>query len=271
MLGGTVIKKLTVTVLLIAILMLIGCKSKDDRKMPDQNQQSTPFVYAPLPPFNEIFKILDYLKMSDYDRAIDEKVFIVKQEVGHSAFALGVLTADGIISVRGHNKTKLNSIAEEMIRISNFLGLDESVLRLADQLKELINSDQWDELEKALEYYKNEVEGTLYQSQQYDQFTMMQVGGWTEGINRLAWFVDNQYNAKKSTVLMQKGTLNHLINNMEYINTPSIREAQYFKKTIEKLNQIKQVIDNPINNGYTQEQVKQLLTFSQDIKTVYIK
>jgi hypothetical protein len=250
---------------------MIGCKSKEAEKMPDANAQTTPFVYAPLPPFQEIFKILDYLKLNDFNQAVDEKAFTVKQETGHSAFALGVLTADGIISVRGHNKTKLNAIAEEMIRISNFLGLDESILSLADQLKELINNDQWEELEKALEHYKNEVEGTLYQSQQYDQFTMMQIGGWTEGINRIAWFVNKQYQADKSKVLMQKGTLNHLIKNMEYINTPTIKDAEYFKATQENLNNIKQIIDASKDDTYTKEQVNQLLILSQEIKKTYLK
>lgn len=265
------IRNIILTALLIVILVVMGCKSKDAQKLPDANQQATPFVYAPLPPFSEVFKILDYIKIADFDKAIDDKIFSVKQETGQSAFALGVLTADGIISVRGHNKTKLNAIAEEMIKISNFLGLDESILRLADQLKELIGNDQWDELEKALEYYKNEVEGNLYQSQQYDQFTMMQIGGWTEGINRIAWFVNKQYEANKSTVLMQKGTLNHLIKNMEYINTPSIKEAYYFKTTYDKLNEVKQVIDKAQNETYTKEQVNQLIKITQDIKDVYVK
>lgn len=265
------IKKLVIITLSIVTLFVIGCRSKEAQKMPDPGQQTTPFVYAPLPPFHEVFKILDYLKLGDYNQAVDEKVFTTKQEIGHSAFALGVLTADGIISVRGHNKTKINAIAEEMIRISNFLGLDENILRLADQLKELINNDQWDELEKALEHYKTEVEGSLYQTQQYDQFTMMQVGGWTEGINRISWFVNKKYSSDKTNVLIQKGTLNHLIKNMEYVNTPSIKDAEYFKATYKKLGEIKVVIDAPVNDTYTKEQVDQLMTLSQDIKKVYEK
>jgi hypothetical protein len=173
--------------------------------------------------------------------------------------------------VRGRNKTKLNSIAEEMIKISNFLGLDESILRLADQLKELIATDQWDELEKALENYKNEVEGTLYQSQQYDQFTMMQIGGWTEGINRIAWFVNKKYQADKSSVLIQKGTLNHLIKNMSYINTPSIKDTEYYKTTYDRLNKIKLIIDAPTKETYSKEQIDKLITLSQEIKKTYEK
>ncbi len=265
------IRKLTLLSLIVILLFVYGCKSKEAQKMPDANQQTTPFVYAPLPPFHEVFKILDFLKLGDYNQAVEDKIFATKQETGHSAFALGVLTADGIISVRGHNKTKLNAIAEEMIRISNFLGLDESILRLADQLKELISNDQWEELEKALENYKNEVEGTLYQSQQYDQFTMMQVGGWTEGINRIAWFVNKQYQPEKTIVLVQKGTLNHLIKNMEYINTPSIKDSYYFKTTYEKLQQIKLIIDKPVKDSYTKEQVDKLINISQEIKEAYGK
>jgi hypothetical protein len=255
--------------LIVILIVMMGCKSKEAQKTPDANQQATPFVYAPLPPFNAIFKILDYLKLADFNQAVDDKVFTAKQETGHSAFALGVLTADGIISVRGHNKTKLSSVAEEMTKISNFLGLDESILRLADQLKELISNDQWDELEKALEHYKNEVEGTLYQSQQYDQFTMMQIGGWVEGVNRIAWFVNKKYQPDKTTVLMQKGTLNHLIKNMQYINTPSIKDTDYYKVTYDKLNKIKLIIDAPNHNTYTKEQVEQLIVLSDDIKKAY--
>lgn len=264
-------RKLIVISLLLILVIAFGCKSKDSGKMPQAGQQTTPFVYAPLPPFSKVFMILDYLKLNDFNQAVDDKIFTAPQEIGHSAFALGVLTADGIISVRGHNKTKLNAIAEEMIRISNFLALDESILSLADQLKELVNSDQWEDLEKALEHYKMEVEGNLYQSKQYDQFTMMQIGGWTEGINRIAWLVNLQYQPDKTTVLDQKGTLNHLLKNMEYVSTPTIKDSYYFKTTYEKLLQIKQIIDADTNDTYTQEQINQMMAISLEIKDLYRK
>jgi hypothetical protein len=264
-------KRLITIGFILILIILTGCKSREAEKLPDGNTPPTPFVYAPLPPFHEIFKILDYLKLSDYNQAVEDKVFTSKQEIGHSAFALGVLTADGIISVRGHNKTKLNAIAEEMIKISNFLGLDESILRLADQLKDLISNDQWDELGKALEHYKSEVEGTLYQSQQYDQFTMMQLGGWVEGINKIAWFVDKNYQVDKTKVLAQKGTLNHLISNLGYITTPSIKDAYYYKTSMEKLNSINKVVDNTKNDTYTKQQVESLITITAEIKKLYSK
>jgi hypothetical protein len=260
--------KKVITLLLIAVIMfsMFGCKSKEKRTMPDKNLKSTPFIYASLPPFSAIFKILDFLKLNDFDKAVPDKIYTTKQETGRMAFALGVLTADGIISVRGHNKTKVTAIAEEMIKISNFLGLDESILRLADQLKELIAQDQWEELEKALENYKTEVEATLYQSQQYDQFTMMQVGGWAEGVNRIAWFVNKQYAADKTKVLEQKGTLNSLIKNMGFIATPSIKDEVYFKSVMDSMQKIKMVIDKSSNGTYTKEQVDQLLAISQEAK-----
>jgi len=263
------LKKVIIVGILVIAVILSGCKSSQKEKLPPPDTQTTPFIYASLPPFHTIFEILDYLKLGDYDQAVPTKVYRTKQETGHAAFALGVLTADGIISVRGHNKSKLNAIAEEMIRLSNFLGLDESILRLADQLKELVNNDQWEELEKALEYYKSEVEGSLYQSQQYDQFTLMQLGGWIEGTNRVAWFVSRNYQKDKTKVLNQQGTLNHLISNMEYINTPSIQSASYFKPSYEKLLQIKRIIDKPVDNTYSREQVEQLISLTADIKKIF--
>src|SRR5512133_1587690 len=108
--------KKTVIIILIAVVLftVFACKSKEAEKLPDKNAKVTPFIYAPLPPFTEIFKILDYLKLNDFDSAVSDKIFTTKQETGSMAFALGVLTADGIISVRSHNKTKVTAIAEEM-------------------------------------------------------------------------------------------------------------------------------------------------------------
>ena len=254
----------------MTLILFFGCKGREAQKMPD-GPPPTPFIYAPLPPFHEVFQILDYLKLGDYNLAIEEKVFSSRPETGQAAFALGVLTADGIISVRGHNKSKLNDIAEEMIKLSNFLGLDESILRLADQLKELISEDQWEELEKAMEYYKSEVEGSLYQSQQYDQFTMMQLGGWVEGINRIAWFVNRSYQIEKTSVLAQRGTLNHLISNLEHVTAPSIKDSYYFRTSTKKLTEIKSIIDTAKDDTYSIQQVQSLIQKTDEIKKLYTK
>jgi hypothetical protein len=250
---------------------VFACKSKEAAKQPDKEMKVTPFISAPLPPFTKIFEMLDYLKLSDFDSAVSDKIFTTKQETGSMAFALGVLTADGIISVRSHNKTKVTAIAEEMIKISNFLALDESILRLADELKGLIAKDQWVELEAALENYKSQVEGTLFQQEQYEQFTMMQIGGWVEGVNRIAWFVQKKYSTDKTKVLDQKGTLNSLIKNMGHIETPSIKEQAYFTNTTDKLQQIKGVIDAGKDGTFTKEQVDQLVKLSQETKDGFQK
>ncbi len=261
---------IALTTLMIGLVMF-GCKSRETGKLPETNQPPTPFIYAPLPPFHKVFAILDYLRLGDFDQAVDDNVYETKQEIGRSAFALGVLTADGIISVRAHNKKKIDNIYKEVIRISNFLGLDASILRLANEMKDLINSDNWDELEKALENYKTEVETSLYQSQQYDLFTMMMAGGWVEGINRISWFVDRNFQTGKTNILEQKGTLNHLLTNLDHVVTPSFKDTGYFMTTREKLLQAKQIIDKEQNGLYTREQVKQLIIITDEIKDAYAK
>ncbi len=261
-------KQYFICILIAGLCLLSSCKRREIKNLPDKDVQPVAYVFAQLPPFHEIFKIFDYLKLSDYDKAIPDKVYTTKRETGRSAFALGVLTADGIISVRGHNKTKLNKIAKEMISISNFLGLDASILSLADQLKELIEKDQWEELEKALEHYKSEVEGTLYQSQQFDQFTMMQLGGWVEGINRIGWFIQQHYQTEKTKVLHQTGTLNHLIVNLELIATPSIKDERYYRESLSILKEIQKI--EQASTLYTREQVNELVNLTHKLKEVFI-
>ena len=265
--------KLNVLLSLLVIILLVvsGCSKKESKTLPDKEIAKQIVPFAPLPSFQSIFKSLDYLNAKDIAVAIPNELYKTKQEPARNAFALGVLTADGIIAARGRNKSKLIIIANEMTNLTTLLNLEGEINALADDMKTLIEKEQWVELEKALEKYKNDVESMLWERADYDTYTLLILGGWSEAANRVAWIIDQNYTMDKTQVINQKGTWSTLIKNLESIKTEPIRKASFYEKSIELCKQLNQVLDADQKGKFTKEQVKQFIQYTDAIKLQFKK
>ncbi|HNX01620.1 MAG TPA: hypothetical protein PKK33_09665, partial [Candidatus Cloacimonadota bacterium] len=233
---------------------------------PKNAEEVTDYYLVPLPNLSTILSGLDYLKNTDYDKAVDKNLFAADKEVYKTSFALGVLTADGVLAVKAKNKTKLMAISTAMIDDSKFIGIDENILKLADELQGYVKAEDWKNLELALDKYKIDVESSLFESKRYDLFTLMQLGGWTEGLNRITNLINTNYKADNSTLVDQKGILNELIDNMNKIDNENITKADYFFVAKSNFAKIKQIIYAPINGTYTKDQLTELNKLTQEIK-----
>lgn|GEM_PF-283112 len=231
----------------------------------DRQEQEPEFYFAPLPSFNQMFSALDYLDIRDYDMALEREVYKVEEEVYQVAFALGVNTADAIMATKGRNSEKLNEIASIMINYAKFLGLSEEILKLGDELHRMVESGEWDRLMDSLERYREEIELSLYESRQYDLFTMMQLGGWTQGLNRTAYLLTNNYNREKSSIIDQKGILNSLINNLEHVRDDRLHEQEYYVLSNELYHQIRDIIYSE-ERFYSEDAVRELYNLTDMIK-----
>ncbi|MBW6515783.1 MAG: hypothetical protein K0B81_04085 [Candidatus Cloacimonetes bacterium] len=226
------------------------------------------FYFAPLPSFNAMFSAIDYLEIKDYDLALEKEIFKVEEETFRVAFALGVITADAILATKGRNKDMLNEIAVQMINYAKFIGLSEEILKLADELQHMIRRDQWDELMESLEKYKEQVELSLYETRQYDLFTMMQLGGWTQGLNRTTYLLMNSYQEDKTGIIDQKGIINSLINNMRNIRSDYLREMDFYHSTVELYEQIRKHI-YAFEDVYPPEVIAELHEITEKVKVSF--
>jgi hypothetical protein len=258
-------------VLLLTSYSLVSGQSNiaERQEIQMERQEREPeFYFAPLPSFNQMFSALDYLDIRDFDMALEREVFKVDEEVYQVAFALGVNTADAIMATKGRNSEKLNQIASLMINYARFLGLSEEILKLGEELHRMVESGDWDMLIDSLERYREEVELSLYESRQYDLFTMMQLGGWTQGLNRTAYLLTNNYNREKSSIIDQKGILNSLINNLEHVRDEHLHEQEYYALSNELYHQIRDIIYAE-ENVYSEEAVRELYNLTDTIKKTF--
>ncbi|MDP8231700.1 MAG: hypothetical protein P9L91_03415 [Candidatus Zophobacter franzmannii] len=258
-------KKIIIWSVLIALLTVsvLGCTKKEQPKQTQKEQVE--WRNFPLPSFKELFTKLDYLKDADYTKSLPKEIYTVEPTVYQASFALGVLTADAILSVQAKNKTNLIDISQKMIEYSNLVGIDEQVLKLADELKNYIEKEAWTMLEESLDKYHRDVQSGLWKAKRYDVFTLMQLGGWMEGLNRISYLVNNNYKADYTSVVNERGLLNSLIQNMQLIDNKKITEADYYKVAFTNIGQIKSVIYNTEDSKYTKEQLMSLEKLTGEI------
>ncbi|PKN79733.1 MAG: hypothetical protein CVU48_04425 [Candidatus Cloacimonetes bacterium HGW-Cloacimonetes-1] len=265
------ISKLALMIALV-VLILSGCKGKQDtQNLPENETTKQITTFAPLPSFKEVFRALDMVESKNIAQAVNKQVFSTKQDISRNSFALGLLTADAIVASRSHNKKVMIDISNEMMKLTPLLGLDEEINRLGDDIKTMIDKEKWEDMEKALDAQKDQVEAKLWESESYDNYTLMLLGGWTEAINRVSYLIDSNYSADKTKVLNQKGTWNSLMANLDLINSEVITKASHFENAKVKVKEIKSIIDADNAGTYTQEQLKQLISLTDNIKTNFQK
>ncbi len=262
--------KVLVILAIVFLAVLVGCKKKADT-MPAPETSAAITTYAPLPSFKEVFRVLDQLQAKDISAAVPSKLYKTKQEEIRNAFSLGLLTADATLAAKGHDKGRLNDISSAMMNLTTLLGLESEVNQMGADLKSLIEKEQWDNLETTLDAHKKKVEDKLWELENYDNYTLMLMGGWVEAANRVAWLLKQNYSAEKSRVLDQKGTFNSLIGNLKNIKTEHIKGQPAFQESIGLMEQLKAVIDMDKDKTYTPEQLDQIINLTEQIKAAFQK
>lgn len=260
--------RIVIAMVLILILGMVACKKKVEQT-PSEDVSQLVTTFAPLPSFKEVYIALDQIQVKDIAAAVPSTIYKTKQEEVRNAFSLGLLTADAVLAAKGRNKSKLSDISASMMNLTSLLALESEVNRLGDQMKKLIENEEWEELDKTLDFHKGDVEGKLWENENFDNYTLMLLGGWIEAANRVAWLIHQDYNAERTKVLAQKGTFNSLVLNMQQITTPHIVDQEAFKESLELLKEIKTIIDNDHDRTYTKEQLKQIITKTDEIKAAF--
>ncbi|PKN73089.1 MAG: hypothetical protein CVU50_04865 [Candidatus Cloacimonetes bacterium HGW-Cloacimonetes-3] len=262
--------RIIIVLAMLVMVAIVGCKKKAET-LPDAEVTAAITTYAPLPTFKEVFRVLDQLQVKDISAAIPTTLYKAKQEEVRNAFSLGLLTADATLAAKGRNKARLGDISAQMMNLTTLIGLEDEVNQMGADLKTLIAKEKWDELEQALDVHKKRVEDKLWDSESYDNYTLMLMGGWVEAANRVAWLLKQNYSAEKTKVLDQKGTFNSLVGNLKQIKAEHIVNQPEFKEALAFVEQIKGVIDADTDKTYSQAQLDEIIKITEQVKTSFQK
>jgi len=262
--------RLIIVLTVLVLVSIMGCKKKANT-LPAEEVSAAITTYAPLPTFKEVFRVLDQLQVKDITAAIPATLYKTKQEEVRNAFSLGVLTADATLAAKGRNKARLGDISSQMMNLTALLGLENEVNQMGADMKTLIEKEKWEDLEKALDVHKQKVEDKLWDSESYDNYTLMLMGGWVEAANRVAWLIKQNYSADKTKVLDQKGTFNSLVGNLKQIKAEQIINQPEFKEALSLVEQIKAIIQADKDKTYSLQQLDEIIKLTDQVKTAFQK
>ncbi|MCK9309008.1 MAG: hypothetical protein M0P99_01910 [Candidatus Cloacimonetes bacterium] len=262
--------RLIIVLTVLVLVSIMGCKKKANT-LPAEEVSAAITTYAPLPTFKEVFRVLDQLQVKDITAAIPATLYKTKQEEVRNAFSLGVLTADATLAAKGRNKARLGDISSQMMNLTALLGLENEVNQMGADMKTLIEKEKWEDLEKALDVHKQKVEDKLWDSESYDNYTLMLMGGWVEAANRVAWLIKQNYSADKTKVLDQKGTFNSLVGNLKQIKAEQIVNQPEFKEALSLVEQIKAIIQADKDKTYSLQQLDEIIKLTDQVKTAFQK
>lgn len=266
--------KRTMLIFLVILMALaaISCKGrKEAAKLPDDSVKSQVAAYAPLPSFKEVFRALGEVAAKDYSAVIPQTLFKTKQEGPRNAFALGVLTADAILAAKARNKVRLTEISQEMMNLTALLNLEDEINRMGANLKTLIEQEKWEDLDASLDGVKKSVEDKLWELENYEYYTLMILGGWTEALGNVSRLLAANYKPEATKAINQKGTWNSLAGNFELISTPAIKDSQPFKAALPQIQKVRDIINADTENSYSKEQLQLLIEATDQIKAAYQK
>ena len=252
-----------ILILVLVTLTMFACVKKE------ANPEGTVTVetrFFPVPEFVDLFASFDYVQRADFDRVIPDRYMSDITNVYIATFYLGNLTADAIVATKARNKTKLSSIALTMIDYSRMIGINQEVLMLADELMLMLQEDNWDGLLHALDDYKRQVEMALYSSRQFDLMTLLQAGGWTEGIYIMTSLLLQDFIEPNTAILDQKGIVDNLVNNLKQMENQELYELEWFENLAAGFNEIHAIINVPDKNLFTLDEVRDLNNISSNIK-----
>lgn len=251
-------------IMLLAATLLFACGKKENVETDDATV-TVEYRNFYLPTFADLFNSLDHLQREDFDKVLDAKYQNDTNDVFLASYYLGYLTADAIISTKSRNKSKLTEIANLMIDFSKLIGVKEDVQKLSDELLNMIQQDKWDELQTSLDKYKNQIEISLYETQQYDLLTLVQVGGWTQGLYRICTLINANYSAEKTEIVDQKGILANIIYNYSKIGNQEIQSRDWYSTIQDNYQKIEDVVKNNTEKTFTKAQIKTLMELANNV------
>lgn len=156
-----------------------------------------------VPSPSEIFNALDALGAVDW-----REVAAVNPETAYDgkylrALNLGVRAADGFIAIEAEDERRFGEVTAVLFELGDDLGLGPALQARRPQLERLARGGSWQALRGALDSLRTGMEQEILALDEPDLVPLISVGGWLEGLRVVTGHLQDDYDARASTVLFQ--------------------------------------------------------------------
>ncbi len=240
------------------VFSAVACK-KDKGKLPDGSDKVSEF--ATIPSFKAVFLALDKLETDDLNAFKQTSYAAAAGDTLRTAFAWGALVAEAQLAVASKNSGWLNAVMEQLKTLAPALGQQDLTGRLAQSVKPLIASGDWEKVKQYMYDLQAAVDKDLMDQKRYGEYTLSALGCWTETVNQIGGLIAANYSTEKSRVLNTRAWQD-LADNLLLLDSAKLSEVF---PTVQKLGDMMNTAgQNPLNP----EQVSEVVTLTDSIRVV---
>jgi len=254
---------------LIIAMTAISCKSRDKGRFPDSLGKVTEF--ATIPSHKAMFLALDRFEETTISRVQPFVVRPALQDTMHIAFAWGVLTSDLQLAVRSRDTSWLETTLTRLSEFSPILELEEIIAKIAINVKPMLEQENWNSLENTFYNMQYSIEQMLFEQEEYEIYTLMALGGWTETTYQIASQIISDFQTEITPPLLQEEAWQSLEANLGLIQKDSYVSTSAFKKALAETSRMREILSLENNETLSLEQVGDVVSSTTEIKKAFLK
>lgn len=260
-------------ILLLLFLMIFFACGKNGEKAESKEKVTVKVYYTQPVPLTMVLSQLNALGNVNYTRILNERTKPAGDTIDKIAFNMGSGIADALVSLQGKNKNSLVQITNELTNYAEVLGVSKEFLMLSDSLSIMLNKGEWNKIEKKLESYKTKILDELYNMESFDSVILIQYGGWMRGLEDVSNVIINDlnYNKEATKQLANKTIITALMHDLPNLSDEELKSKEYFQKSLENVEKIKEIIFSSEDGFYNKGQVDELYKLASEITTWYSK
>ncbi|MFN0127972.1 MAG: hypothetical protein ACKV19_14930 [Verrucomicrobiales bacterium] len=174
-------------------------------------------VIVPVP--SEIFMVMDKLGRPDWRgelRRSKTPTFSNRVDV---ALLLGSVVAEGFVAVQAEDKNAVERIGKDVLRLSESLGLKETVLPHTNSILEASKNNHWEIVRVELDKTQKTVRDTMEQRRDAELGQCVSLGGWLRGTDAVTSLIAKNYTADAAELLNQPDIIRHFQKELKKLAT----------------------------------------------------
>ncbi len=209
------------------------------------------------PSIERIFKDLENLGDLPYAEVSRKLPEHAPKERAISAISMGILIADGLLTVHCEQRGDLKPIGEALKSHAEALGADKRMNRHTKELVEHSLSGEWKALKKALAATQLDVEAELVLLRDVHIAHLISLGGWLRALQVACSALKQEFDAEKAKNTIRLDIIDYFINEMETIEVDKLSQSKIaaLKSDLTKL---RKQMDPGGSGVYTKDQINKI-------------
>jgi hypothetical protein len=164
-------------------------------------------VIVPVP--SEIFLVLDKLGKPDWKGQLRSARHPSPSDRIDVALLLGNVVAEGFVAVQAEDRTAVEQIGKDVLRLSESLGLKETVLPHTNSILEASKHSHWEIVRVELDKTQKTVRDTMEQHRDAELAQCVSLGGWLRGTEAVTDLINKHYTSDSAELLNQPDIVRH--------------------------------------------------------------